>query len=116
MQWFVRRLTAGIAVAVAAMAVGMFATPAIGSAECDRNMSWNRTTEECKPPPPLPDWYTAPPDYAPEFAAQDVPPPLRRGHGGHRTNRCGMPVSTNGAPISPAPGCRTDGARTAGAV
>lgn len=56
MQWFVRRLTTGIALAVAAMAVGVIATPAIASAECDRNMSWNRTTEECKPPPPLPDW------------------------------------------------------------
>ncbi|MCA2243205.1 hypothetical protein JF781_12605 [Mycobacterium sp. WUMAC-067] len=75
MQWFVRRLTAVIAVAFAAMAVGVIATPAIGSAECDRNMSWNRTTEECKPPPPPPDWYAAPPEYAPPFAAQDVPPP-----------------------------------------
>lgn len=75
MQWFVRRLTAGIAVAFAAMAVGVIATPAIGSAECDRNMSWNRAAEECKPPPPLPDWYTPPPEYAPPFAAQDVPPP-----------------------------------------
>jgi hypothetical protein len=78
MQWFVRRLTAVIAAAFAAMAIAVIATPAISSAQCDLNMSWNWATNECKPPPPLPAWYTPPPPYAPPFASPDVPPPPPR--------------------------------------
>lgn len=75
MKWFVRRLTAVIAVAFIAMAVAVFATPGISSADCDTNMSFNPATLGCTPPPALPDWYTVPPAYSPPFAAQDVPPP-----------------------------------------
>ncbi|MGD1241027.1 hypothetical protein [Mycobacterium seoulense] len=75
MRWFVRRLTALAAAAFAAMAVAVIATPAISSAECDHNMSFNPVTRECKPPPAAPAWYTPPPPYAPSFAGQDVPPP-----------------------------------------
>jgi hypothetical protein len=75
MRWFVRRLTVVIGCAFIGMATAVIFTPAIGSADCDRNMSWNRVTMECKPPPAMPDWYATPPAYAPPFAAQDVPPP-----------------------------------------
>ncbi|WP_082943020.1 hypothetical protein [Mycobacterium sp. 852002-40037_SCH5390672] len=75
MRWFVRRLTAIIVMAFVAMAVAVIARPGISSAQCDPNMSWNSTTRECKPPPPVPDWYTPPPPYAPSFAGQNVPPP-----------------------------------------
>ncbi|OBG70267.1 hypothetical protein A9X05_03915 [Mycobacterium sp. E3298] len=75
MRWFIRRLTAVIAVALGPAAVAVIATPGISSADCDRNMSFNPATLECTPPPVLPDWYTLPPPYAPPFAAQDVPPP-----------------------------------------
>ncbi|KBZ59475.1 hypothetical protein ACRU43_19960 [Mycobacterium colombiense] len=75
MRWFVRRLTAVLAVTFAGAAVAVIATPAISSAQCDPNMSWNVSTFECKPPPAIPDWYASPPAYAPPFAAQDVPPP-----------------------------------------
>ncbi|OBH29349.1 hypothetical protein A5692_21075 [Mycobacterium sp. E342] len=75
MRWFVRR-PAAVAVAFVAMAVAVIARPAISSADCDHNMSWNPATLECKPPPPAPPpWYTPPPPYAPSFAGQDVPPP-----------------------------------------
>jgi hypothetical protein len=74
MRWFVRRLTAAVAVVFAAMAIAVM-TPGISSAECDRNMSWNNVTGDCKPPPAPPAWYTPPPPYAPSFAGQDVPPP-----------------------------------------
>lgn len=75
MKWFIARLTAVIAVAFAFMAVTAMATPGISSADCESNMSFNPTTRSCTPPPALADWYTAPPVYAPPFAAQDVPPP-----------------------------------------
>lgn len=75
MRWFVRRLTVVIGCAFVGMATAAISTPGISSAECDRNMSWNVSTFECKPLPAPPPWYTAPPAYAPPFAAQDVPPP-----------------------------------------
>lgn len=75
MRWFVRRLTVVIGCAFVGMATAVISTPGISSAECDRNMSWNVSTFECKPRPAPPPWYTAPPAYAPPFAAQDVPPP-----------------------------------------
>ncbi|KKC06966.1 hypothetical protein [Mycobacterium nebraskense] len=75
MRWFIRGLTAVIAVAFVAMAVSVIATPGISSAQCDHTMSFNPATFECKPPPPPPAWYTPPPPYAPSFAGQDVPPP-----------------------------------------
>lgn len=75
MRWFVRRLTVVIAVAFVAMTVAVIVTPGISSADCERNMSWNWATWECKPPPASPDWYAPPPNYAPSFASQDVPPP-----------------------------------------
>lgn len=57
MRWFVRRSTVVVAVAFIGMAVAATATPGVSSAECDRNMSWNRTTGECRVPPAPPDWY-----------------------------------------------------------
>lgn len=75
MRWFARRLTVVIGCAFVGMATAVISTPGISSAECDRNMSWNVSTFECKPRPAPPPWYTAPPAYAPPFAAQDVPPP-----------------------------------------
>jgi hypothetical protein len=75
MGWFIRRSSAAVGAAFAAMAVTVIATPAISSAECASNMSWNRASGECIRPTPPPDWYVAPPAYAPSFAAQDVPPP-----------------------------------------
>ncbi|GAB4936301.1 hypothetical protein BB734_01800 [Mycobacterium avium subsp. hominissuis] len=78
MRWFVRRSTVVVAVAFIGMAVAATATPGVSSAECDRNMSWNRTTGECRVPPAPPDWYRPPPPYAPSFAGQDVPPPPPR--------------------------------------
>ncbi|OBA64873.1 hypothetical protein A5647_25835 [Mycobacterium sp. 1100029.7] len=74
MRWFVRRLTAVVAVVPAAM----IAMPGIGSAECDQNMSFNEATFECKPPPAVASWYVPPPAYAPPFAGPDVPPPPPR--------------------------------------
>lgn len=75
MRWFGQRLAAVIAVVFGFMAVMVVATPGVSRAACDPNMSFNPATRECKPPPPAPDWYTAPPAYAPSFTAQDVPPP-----------------------------------------
>jgi hypothetical protein len=75
MRWLFGRLTAVIAAAFVPMAAAVIATPAISSAQCDPNMSWNVATWECKPLPAMPDWYITPPAYAPPFAAQDVPPP-----------------------------------------
>ena len=74
MRWF-GRLAAVVAVAFASMAVAVVATPAVSSAECGNNMSWNPVTMVCTPPPAPPAWYTAPPPYAPSFAPPDVPPP-----------------------------------------
>lgn len=69
------RLAAVIAVAFVLMAAAVGARPGVSSAECDRNMSFNPKTNECKLPPPPPAWYTAPPPYAPMYAPADVPPP-----------------------------------------
>ncbi|MDT5258617.1 MAG: hypothetical protein QOD10_3697, partial [Mycobacterium sp.] len=63
MRWF-GRLAAVVAVALVSMAAAVVATPGVSSAECGSNMSWNPTTKECKLPPGLPAWYTAPPPYA----------------------------------------------------
>ena len=75
MRWFVRRLAAVIAVAFASMTVAVIATPAVSSADCDPNMSFNPATRECKQPPASPDWYTPAPPYAPLYAPPDAPPP-----------------------------------------
>jgi hypothetical protein len=69
------RLTVVTALAFVPMAAEVIATPAISSAECDPNMSFNVSTRECKPMPAPPAWYAPPPAYSPSFAAQDVPPP-----------------------------------------
>jgi hypothetical protein len=45
------------------------------SAQCDHNWSRNVWTNECKPPPPVPDWYIPKPAYVPSFAPADIPPP-----------------------------------------
>jgi hypothetical protein len=73
MKWFVR-----LAVAFVSMTSVVVATPGVSSAACGANMSYNWATNECKPPPPMPAWYTPPPAYAPSFAGQDVPPPPPR--------------------------------------
>ncbi|PIJ30028.1 hypothetical protein BMW24_022580, partial [Mycobacterium heckeshornense] len=65
MRWFVRRLAAVVALMLAPTAAVMIATPGVSSAQCDRNWSRNVWTGECKPPPPVPAWYQAPPPYAP---------------------------------------------------
>jgi hypothetical protein len=75
MRWFIRRLTTGAAAASVSIAAAMTAPPAVSSADCGPNMSWNPVTAVCKLPPPPPDWYTAPPPYAPSFAPPDAPPP-----------------------------------------
>ena len=75
MRFFGHRLVGVFAAAFVPMAAVVLVTPAISSAECANNMSWNQTTRECKQPPAPPAWYTPPPPYAPSFAGQDVPPP-----------------------------------------
>jgi hypothetical protein len=45
------------------------------SAQCDPNWARNVWTNECKPPPPVPDWYIPKPAYAPSYAPADIPPP-----------------------------------------
>lgn len=77
MRWLLGRLTAVVAVAFMAMVVAVIATPAISSARCDRNLSFNVSTFECKPQPAPPPWYAVPPAYSPAFAS-DVPPPPPR--------------------------------------
>ena len=76
MTRLVRRLAAEVAalalVAVAAVTIG---TPGISSADCDPNWSRNVWTNECKPPPPVPDWYVTKPAWAPSYAPADIPPP-----------------------------------------
>jgi hypothetical protein len=76
MRWFVHRLIGVVAIVFACMTAALV-TPAVSSADCTNtsNMSRNPTTRECQLPPAPPDWYAAPPAYAPSFAAQDVPPP-----------------------------------------
>ena len=63
------------AVTLVPMAAVMVAAPGVSSAQCDPNWSRNVWTNECKPPPPVPDWYIPKPAYAPEFAPADIPPP-----------------------------------------
>jgi len=77
MRWF-GHLAAVIAVAFLLMAAAVVTRPGVSSAECGPNWSRNPTTNECKPPPPVPAWYTPPPPYAPSFAPLDVPPPPPR--------------------------------------
>lgn len=64
-----------VAVAVVPMAAVTIAVPGVSSAQCDPNWSRNVWTNECKPPPPVPDWYTPKPAYVPSFAPADIPPP-----------------------------------------
>lgn len=75
MTRFVRRLAATIAVALVPWAAVTVATPAISSAECDPNWSRNVWTNECKPPPAPPVWWTPRPAYAPPYAPEWIPPP-----------------------------------------
>jgi len=75
MTRFVRRLAATIAVALVPLAAVTVATPAISSAECDPNWSRNVWTNECKPPPAPPVWWTPRPAYAPPYAPEWIPPP-----------------------------------------
>jgi hypothetical protein len=75
MRWFGHRLLGVFAIAFVPMAAVVLVTPAVSSAACASNMSFNPTTRECKQPPALPPWYTPGPAYAPSFAGQDVPPP-----------------------------------------
>jgi hypothetical protein len=64
-----------VAVTLVPMAAVMVAAPGISSAQCDPNWSHNVWTNECKPPPPVPDWYIPKPAYVPSFAPADIPPP-----------------------------------------
>jgi hypothetical protein len=76
MTSFARRVVAHVvAVTVVPMAAVTVATPGVSSADCDPNWSRNVWTNECKPQPRPPDWWTPPPAYAPPFAPADVPPP-----------------------------------------
>jgi hypothetical protein len=75
MTRFIRRLATAIAVASIPLAATAVATSAVSSAECDLNWSRNVWTNECKPPPAPPAWWTPRPAYAPPFAPVDVPPP-----------------------------------------
>ena len=75
MTRFVRRLAATIAVALVPLAAVTVATPAISSAECDPNWSRNVWTNECKPPPAPPVWWTPRPAYGPPYAPEWIPPP-----------------------------------------
>jgi hypothetical protein len=64
-----------VAVTLVPLAVVMVAAPGVSSAQCDPNWSRNVWTNECKPPPPVPDWYIPKPAYVPSFAPADIPPP-----------------------------------------
>ncbi|HEY9304876.1 MAG TPA: hypothetical protein VIO95_11355 [Mycobacterium sp.] len=75
MTRFVRRLAAGIAVALMPLAAVMVASPGVSWAQCQPNFARNVWTNECKPPPPVPDWYVTKPAYVPNFAPADIPPP-----------------------------------------
>jgi hypothetical protein len=75
MMRFVGHLAAGVAVVSGLMAAATVATPGVSTAQCDPNWSRNVWTNECKPPPPQPEWWTPPPQYAPIWAPQDIPPP-----------------------------------------
>jgi hypothetical protein len=64
-----------VAVTLVPLAAVMVAAPGVSSAQCDPNWSRNVWTNECKPPPPVPDWYVPKPAYVPSFAPADIPPP-----------------------------------------
>jgi hypothetical protein len=64
-----------VAVTLVPLAAVMVAAPGVSSAQCDPNWSRNVWTNECKPPPPVPDWYIPKPAYVPSFAPADIPPP-----------------------------------------
>lgn len=79
-----------VAVTLVSMAAVTVAAPGVSSAQCDPSvyshcvtsspqcdLNWSRNvwTNECKPPPPVPDWYVPRPAYAPSFAPADIPPP-----------------------------------------
>jgi hypothetical protein len=64
-----------VAVTLVPMAAVMVAAPGISSAQCDPNWARNVWTNECKPQPPVPDWYVPKPAYAPSYAPADIPPP-----------------------------------------
>ena len=70
------RLAASVpAVALIPMAAVTIAAPGISSAQCDPSWSRNVWTNECKPPPPVPEWYIPRPAYAPPFAPAWIPRP-----------------------------------------
>jgi hypothetical protein len=75
MTRIVRRLAAGIAVASFPLAAVAVAAPGVSWAQCDPNFARNAWTNECKPQPPVPDWYVTKPAYVPNFAPADIPPP-----------------------------------------
>jgi hypothetical protein len=76
MTRFLCRLAAAVpAVALIPMAAVTIAAPGISSAQCDPSWSRNVWTNECKPPPPVPEWYIPRPAYAPPFAPAWIPPP-----------------------------------------
>jgi hypothetical protein len=75
MTRFLRHLATTATVASIPLAAVSVATSAVSSAACDPNWSRNVWTNECHPPPALPDWYVVRPDYAPPYAPVDVPPP-----------------------------------------
>jgi hypothetical protein len=76
MTRFTRRLVADVvAVAFVPIAAVTVSAPGVSSAQCDPNWSRNVWTNECKPPPPVPDWYVPKPAYVPSFAPADIPPP-----------------------------------------
>ena len=86
MTRFVRRLAATIATAAIPLAALAVATSPVSSAQCDPHLwhctkqcdpNWSRNvwTNECKPPPPVPEWWTPRPAYAPPFAPEWIPPP-----------------------------------------
>jgi hypothetical protein len=71
-----RRFVAhAVAVTLGSVAAVMVAAPGVSSAQCDPNWSRNVWTNECTPPPPMPDWYVPKPAYVPPFAPADIPPP-----------------------------------------
>jgi hypothetical protein len=75
MTRFIRRLAATIAVALVPLAAVTVATPAVSSTACDPNWSRNVWTNECKPLPAPPVWWTPRPAYAPPYAPEWIPPP-----------------------------------------
>ena len=97
MTRFLRCMAAAVAVATIPLGAAAVATsavtvaaPGVSSPQCDPNvwthcmtsspqcdLNWSRNvwTNECKPPPAPPAWWTPRPAYAPPYAPADVPPP-----------------------------------------